>query len=121
VGADQSGKIVKGWSELDEWIRILSSPIASSTRTTFSPAGSIEPGVRRRPSRGKGHHGNVDRRRSCAKIPIKSASLLTRGAGGLDWAKSETGKRLRGTIGSAGAFLYAASVMLLVRRIARAS
>ena len=40
----------------------------------------------------------------------------------LDWAQSETGKGLRGQPShSARAFLYAASIMLLVRRIARAS
>jgi hypothetical protein len=33
-----SGRIVKGWSKLDELIRILSSPIASRTRVIFSPA-----------------------------------------------------------------------------------
>jgi hypothetical protein len=36
-----SGRIVKGWTKLDELTRTLSSPIPSSTRTIFSSAGSM--------------------------------------------------------------------------------
>jgi hypothetical protein len=43
-----SARIVKGWSKLDEFTRILSSPIPSRTRMIFSPAGSMAP----RPGKG---------------------------------------------------------------------
>ena len=67
------------------------------------------------------------RSRSCAKTPIKSASPSTPAVGSSsgssrgsdeidDWAKD-----FEATIDAARAFLYAASIMLLVRRIARAS
>ena len=41
ISSAWSDKIVKGWSKLDEWIRILSSPVPSSTRVIFSAAGSM--------------------------------------------------------------------------------
>jgi hypothetical protein len=41
----RSGRMTKAWSKLDELTRILSSPIASSTRVIFSPAGRIKRGT----------------------------------------------------------------------------
>jgi hypothetical protein len=59
------------------------------------------------------------------KNPIRSASPLTHGFGSSSGSSRGSGaidgwqKDFEATIDSARAFLYAASVMLLVRRIAR--
>ena len=81
---------------------------------------------RQRICRGEGHHGHVDRSRIVRKNPDQSASLLTRGAGSSNGSSPGLGEidgcqDFEATIDSARVFLYAASVMLLVRRIARAS
>jgi hypothetical protein len=66
------------------------------------------------------------RSRSCARTPIRLASPLTRGVGSSSGSSRGSGaidgwqKTSRLPSNSARAFLYAASVMLLVRRIARA-
>jgi transposase len=69
--------------------------------------------------RGKGHHGNVDRRRNRAQ-KSRSDRLRRKPASGIG-RNRRLAKDFEATIDSARAFLYAASVMLLLRRIARAS
>ena len=82
---------------------------------------------RQRICRGKGHHGNVDRRRNRAQEPRpnrlrrKPAPLGRRTVLRLDWAQSETGERLRGHHPLRTRLPLRRIRHLLVRRIARAS
>ena len=81
---------------------------------------------RQRLRRREGRHGHRDRRRDRAQKPRsgrlrRPTAPLGRGALlRLDQPQPATGKGLRGHHRLGRAFLYAASVMLLVRRLARA-
>ena len=99
-------------------------PLLCASRGSFP---FIEkPLCRQRLRRREGRHGHRDRRRDRAQKPRsgrlrRPTAPLGRGALlRLDQPQPATGKGLRGRHRLGRAFLYAASVMLLVRRLARA-
>ena len=79
------------------------------------------------PTEGKGHYGNVDRRRDSAQNPDQVGFAINPRRWVVERFFAWIGRNRRlakdfeATINSARDFLYAASVMLLVRRIACAS